>query len=67
MNKLIKFIKNKLFEPRESVIASNTLDLEEIKKILGDKANNLTDEEVQKSFFELPVEKQMEAFFGGKN
>lgn len=64
MNKIIKFIKKKFFEPRKTVIASNELGLEDVKKFLGEEANDLTNEEVQKRFMELPAEKQMEAFFG---
>ena len=65
--KIINYIKKKLFEPRETVIASNTLGPDEIKKFLGEGAENLTNEEVQKRFMELPVEKQVEAFFGKKS
>lgn len=57
MKKIIYFIKKKLFEPRETVIASNILGPDEIRKIL---------EEAQKRFMELPVGKQMEGFFGKK-
>jgi hypothetical protein len=65
--KIINYIKKKLFEPRETVIASNTLSPDEIKKFLGEGAENLTNEEVQKRFMELPVERQVEAFFGKKS
>lgn len=64
---IIKFIKKKLFEPRETVIASNTLGPDEIRKFLGEGAENLSNEEAQKRLMELPVEKQMEAFFGKKS
>ena len=68
MKNIIKFIKHKLFDPREVVIASNTLGPDEIKKIIGPKADNMTNEEAQKYFMEkLPVEEQMGAFFGKKS
>ena len=66
MKKLINFIKKKLFEPKGTVLVSNTLGPEEIKKIIGQGAENLTNEEAQKRFMELPVEEQIEAFFGKK-
>lgn len=64
---IVLTIKHKFFEPRETVIASNTLNPNEIKKILGEDANNLSNEEAQKRFMELPVEKQWKAFFGKKS
>lgn len=67
MKKLIEFIKRKLFEPRISIIASGTLGPTEIRKILGERANNLSDEQAQKRFMELSVEEQMGAFFGKKS
>ncbi len=60
---IILWIKHKLSQPREVVIASKTLTPEDIKKFLGNGADNLTNEEAQKLFMELPVEKQMEAVF----
>lgn len=64
MNKIINYIKDKFFKPRESVIASNTLEPDEIRKIIGPKADNMSDEEAQKYFMEkLSVEEQMGAFF----
>lgn len=66
MKNIIQFIKHKFFEPRENVIASNTLSSEEMKKIIGEESSNLSNEEILKRFNELPVEKQIEAFFGKK-
>lgn len=68
MNKVIKFLKHKFFEPREVVIASNTFNPDEIKKVIGPKADNMSNEEVQKYFMEkLTLEEQMGAFFGKKS
>jgi hypothetical protein len=67
MNKVIKFLKHKFFEPREVVIASNTLNPEEVRKIIGSKADNMSNEEAQKCFMEkLTLEEQAESFFGKK-
>lgn len=68
MNKVIKFLKHKFFEPREVVIASNTLNPEEIRKIIGPKADSMSNEEAQKYFMEkLTLEEQVGAFFGKKS
>lgn len=64
---IVLTIKHKFFEPRETVIASNTLNPDEIKKVLGEGTDNLNNEEAQKRFMELPVEKQVGAFFGKKS
>lgn len=62
----IIWIKHKLFDPRVVTIASNTISLKEIKKIFGKEADNLSDEEVEKLFMNLPTEKQMEVAFNNK-
>ncbi len=67
MKKIINLLKKKLFGQEETVIASNTLGPEEIKKFLGEGVNNLSNEEARKHFMELPVEKQAEAFFEKKS
>jgi hypothetical protein len=46
MMKIIKFIKKKLFEPRETVIASNTLCPDEIRKVIGPKADNMSNRNI---------------------
>lgn len=64
---IILTIKHIFFEPRITTLASSTIGLDEIRKFIGEEANNLTDEEVRERFMKLPAEKQMEAFFAKKS
>jgi hypothetical protein len=67
MNKIISFIKQKLFEPRITTLASNTLTPEDIRKFLGAEASDLSDEEVGERLANLPIEEKLKAFFGKKD
>ena len=61
--KIIKSIKQKFFEPREVVVASSSFEISDMRKVLGEKAKNLTDEQALKLFMELPEEDQVKVFF----
>ncbi len=66
MKKIVRYIKQKFFEPRIIPVASKEVSLDEIRKFIGPDTENLSNEEIQKLFTSLPVEKQVTAFFGKK-
>ena len=65
--RLINYFKRKFFEPRETVLASNTISVSQVREKLGKDAEGLSDAEVFKKLQELPLEEQMFMFFPKKN
>lgn len=63
---IFSYIKKKLFEPRETVLASNTLSVSEIRAKLGKKYENLNDEELLKLITESPPQELFDVFFNKK-
>lgn len=59
-------IKKKLFEPRETILASNTLSISEIRDKLGKKYENLSDQELLKMVTEEPPQELFDVFFNKK-
>lgn len=63
---IFSYIKKKLFEPRETVLASNSLSISEIRDRLGKKYENLSDEELMKIIIESPPQELFDVFFNKK-
>jgi hypothetical protein len=63
---IFSYIKKKLFEPRETVLTSNSLSISEIRDKLGKKYENLSDEELMKIITESPPQELFDVFFNKK-